>query len=107
VKHGRDGGVVFVSVAALDGRYVEVRIDDDGPGIDPLERDDVFSLGHRGSSARGAGGGIGLAIVRLMIERIGGEVEVGDSAFGGARFSIRLPLLTDSGEMPAAEATAR
>ncbi len=106
VKHGRDGGVVFVSVAALDGRYVEVRIDDDGPGIDPLERDDVFALGHRGSSARGAGSGIGLAIVRLMIERIGGEVHVGDSAFGGARFSIRLPLLTDSGEMPDAEASA-
>ncbi len=105
VKHGRDGGVVFVSVVALDARYVEVRIDDDGPGIDPLERDDVFELGHRGSSARGAGSGIGLAIVRLMIERIGGEVEVGDSAFGGARFSIRLPLLSEADDTSAAEAS--
>jgi signal transduction histidine kinase len=106
VKHGRDGGVVFVSVAKLDDRYVEVRIDDDGPGIDPDERDDVFALGHRGSAARAPGSGIGLAIVRLMIERIGGEVEIGDSAFGGARFSIRLPLQGDAEEASGAEASA-
>jgi hypothetical protein len=33
-------------------------------------------------------------------------VHVGDSAFGGARFSIRLPLLNESGEMPEAETSA-
>ena len=96
IKHGRDAGSVFVSVAPLDDRYVEVRIDDDGPGIDPQEREGVFALGRRGSS-RAPGSGIGLAIVRLMVERIGGEVDASASAFGGARFSIRLPLHFESG----------
>jgi signal transduction histidine kinase len=93
IKHGRERGQIFVSVVPLDGRYVEVRVDDDGPGIDPLERENIFTLGRRGSSARGPGSGIGLAIVRLMIERIGGEVDVTESTLGGAQFRVRLPLL--------------
>ncbi|MBD5605788.1 MAG: HAMP domain-containing histidine kinase [Candidatus Eremiobacteraeota bacterium] len=105
IKHGRPGGVAFVSVAASDERFVDVRIDDDGPGIDPLERDDVFALGRRGASARGPGSGIGLAIVRLMLERIGGDIELGESAFGGARFTIRLPRASDT-ERRVAEASA-
>jgi two-component system phosphate regulon sensor histidine kinase PhoR len=93
IKHGRDGGRVFISAVPLDGRYIEVRVDDDGPGIEPQERENVFALGRRGSTARGPGSGIGLAIVRLMIERIGGEVDVAQSSsLGGARFRIRLPI---------------
>jgi signal transduction histidine kinase len=99
IKHGREGGQVYISVVSLDGRYVEVRADDDGPGIDPQEREKIFTLGRRGSTARGPGSGIGLAIVRLMIERIGGEVDVMESPLGGAQFRIRLPLLLS----PAAE----
>jgi signal transduction histidine kinase len=93
IKHGREGGRVLVSAAPLDRRYVEVRVDDDGPGIDEAEREKIFTLGGRGSAARGPGSGIGLAIVRLMIERIGGEVDVVGSAFGGAQFRIRLPVI--------------
>ena len=106
IKHGRERGQIFVSAAPLDERYVEVRIDDDGPGIDPLEREEVFTLGKRGSSALAPGSGIGLAIVRLMVERIGGEVDVTGSRLGGAQFRIRLPLMvTPAGtDAPAASA---
>ncbi|MBD5633968.1 MAG: HAMP domain-containing histidine kinase, partial [Candidatus Eremiobacteraeota bacterium] len=45
IKHGREGGRVFISIVPLDNRYVEVRVDDDGPGIDPLEREKIFTLG--------------------------------------------------------------
>jgi signal transduction histidine kinase len=92
IKHGRDSGRVQVSTVALDARYVEVRIDDDGPGIPVCEREAVFSLAHRGTNARAKGAGLGLAVARLMIERIGGEVDVCDSALGGAQFRIRVPL---------------
>jgi two-component system phosphate regulon sensor histidine kinase PhoR len=102
VKHGREGGRVEISYEALDARYLEIRIDDDGPGVVPEEREHVFALGQRGTRAVAKGSGIGLAIVRLMIERVGGEVDVTQSPLGGARFRVRVPLFVDAG--PSVEA---
>ncbi len=104
IKHGREGGRVYVSFAPLDARYLEVRIDDDGPGVDASEREAIFSLARRGTNATAQGSGIGLAVVRLMLERIGGEADVTHSLLGGAQFRVRLPLMAsrpsaiDSGE---------
>ena len=93
IKHGNERGRVYVSIAVLDARYVEVRIDDDGPGVDAHERESIFSLARRGTNAKAHGSGIGLAVVRLMLERVGGEADVVDSLLGGAQFRIRLPLI--------------
>jgi signal transduction histidine kinase len=92
IKHGREGGCIAVSSALLDERYVEIRVDDNGPGVAADERESVFSLATRGHNARGAGSGLGLAVVRLLVERVGGEADVVDSPLGGARFRVRLPL---------------
>jgi len=92
IKHGRDCGRIAVSSVLLDERYVEIRVDDDGPGVATDERESVFSLATRGNSARGAGSGLGLAVVRLLAERAGGEADVVDSPWGGARFRVRLPV---------------
>jgi len=96
VKHGRAAGTVGLGVAVLDARYVEIRVSDDGPGVPPPERERVFSLGHRGKDARAPGSGLGLALVRLMVERFGGEVDVTQSAAGGALFRVRLPHTSGS-----------
>jgi signal transduction histidine kinase len=93
IKHGREAGKVFVSASQLNDRYAEVRIDDDGPGVPSGERVAVFMLERRGVNARSHGNGLGLALVRLMIERIGGEVDVARSPLGGARFHLRVPLV--------------
>jgi len=93
IKHGRERGRVYVSVAPLDARYLEVRVDDDGPGVADAERETIFSLARRGSNAKAHGSGIGLAVVRLMLERIGGEADVTESLLGGAQFRVRLPLM--------------
>jgi signal transduction histidine kinase len=107
IKHGREGGRVAVSVAAVDPRYVEVCVDDDGPGVEPHERESIFSLASRGSNAKAKGWGIGLAVVRLMLERIGGEVDVAASELGGARFSVRVPVMLPSAEGNGAAAFSR
>ncbi len=99
IKHGREAGRVQVSTVALDSRYVEVRIDDDGPGIPVCERESVFTLARRGANVRARGAGLGLAVARLMIERIGGEVDVCDSILGGAQFRVRVPVMTPGREV--------
>jgi signal transduction histidine kinase len=103
VKHGRDAGRVEISYVELDGRYLEIRIDDDGPGVLPEEREAIFALAKRGARVVAKGSGIGLAIVRLMIERVGGEVDVTQSPLGGARFRLRVPLFAVAG--PSVEAS--
>jgi methyltransferase (TIGR00027 family) len=89
IAHGHAGGHVCVSLVD-EGRYVVCIVDDDGPGVAPDERERIFDLRSRGRTGA-AGSGIGLAVVRLMVARAGGQVDVGDAPMGGARFSVRLP----------------
>ena len=90
VKHGRPGGGVFVATTLTDRRFVHITIDDDGPGIATADRERVFGLGERAATTA-AGTGIGLALVRLMLERAGGRIDLCESPLGGARFRITLP----------------
>jgi signal transduction histidine kinase len=72
----------------------ELTIADDGPGIPPEHREMVFERFTRldGARTREAGGaGVGLAIVRDIVERHHGTVTVDDEPGGGARFTVHLP----------------
>jgi signal transduction histidine kinase len=89
-KYGKPGGSVLVS-AASDPPDAVLAVDDDGPGVAPAERETVFALRSRGGSVDVPGSGIGLAIVKAIVERARGTVSIHDSALGGARFVVRLP----------------
>jgi signal transduction histidine kinase len=101
VKHGRDAGQIFIAAFDAGDNFVEIRIDDDGPGIPIEEREDVFAVARRGKRVQAQGRGLGLAVVRLLLDRVGGSVVVGDSPFNGARFTIRVPLLESAEPTPA------
>ncbi|WP_250038246.1 sensor histidine kinase [Paractinoplanes maris] len=76
------------------GDFVELTVDDDGPGIPADQRERVFDRFVRldEARARDAGGsGLGLAIVKEIVTAHGGTVAVTASALGGARFTVRLP----------------
>ena len=93
IKYVPAGGVVRVSTER-EAPFVEIVVDDDGPGIPAGERDRIFDLGARANAAtRARGKGIGLAIVRTIVERAGGRVRVLDSPLGGARFVVSLPAV--------------
>ena len=86
------GDTIVLNVEADDHR-VRLVIEDTGPGIPPDRREQVFVEGISGhSSSDGPRRGIGLALVRRIIRRRGGQVTITDSATGGARFTIELPL---------------
>jgi signal transduction histidine kinase len=89
IKHGRSGGRVAVGTDLTDPQRACVTIDDDGPGVAPADRERIFALGARGETVA-PGSGIGLALVRLMLERAGARVDVTDSPLGGARMRICL-----------------
>jgi signal transduction histidine kinase len=77
-----------------------VVVEDDGDGVPAAERSRVFERFVRldASRDRGSGGsGLGLSIVREVVRGHGGTVEITDSALGGARFVISLPVAGPSG----------
>jgi signal transduction histidine kinase len=84
---------VAISLRNDDGELVLV-VDDDGPGIPAADRERVFDRFTRLDEARGradGGAGLGLAVVRRVVEQHGGSVGIADSPLGGARFEVRLP----------------
>jgi signal transduction histidine kinase len=93
------GGVIEIGVSPGAGDWVEVTIDDAGPGIDPAERTKVFERFYRGSASgrRGAGRGtgLGLALVAEHMRVMRGTARVESSPEGGARIVLSLPVLDD------------
>jgi signal transduction histidine kinase len=84
-------------VLNTDDAGVELSVDDDGPGIPIDERERVFDRFTRldDGRARDAGGlGLGLSMVKAIVEQHGGTVTIGDApALGGARIAVRLPAV--------------
>ncbi len=86
LRHG--AGTVTVTVRALRSG-AEVIVEDEGEGIAPETAVRVFTRFWRGN--RGRGTGLGLYIVKGLVEAHGGTVDVGRAASGGARFRFVLP----------------
>ena len=83
------------------GGAVRLSVADDGPGIAEQDRERIFERFTRldASRARAAGGaGLGLAIVREIVDRHGGTVRAQASAQGGAEFLVELPAASDAAD---------
>lgn len=95
LRHTPPGGTVTLSAAATHGGSVELRVTDSGEGIDAEHLTHVFERFYRVDTARdrGHGGsGIGLAIVKALVEAHGGTVTAASDGPGhGATFTVTLP----------------
>jgi signal transduction histidine kinase len=87
VEASPPGGAITLFVHAASP-WVEVRVRDEGQGLDEHERDRAFDRFWRGRG--GEGTGLGLAIVRSLVEADGGEVELRPAPGGGLDAVVRL-----------------
>jgi two-component system, OmpR family, osmolarity sensor histidine kinase EnvZ len=89
----RHGDAIAVS-ANHETRWLLVTVDDDGPGIPPQQREEVFKPFVRLDEARNqdeGGSGLGLAIARDIARSHGGDIFLDTSPLGGLRATVRLP----------------
>jgi signal transduction histidine kinase len=84
---------VDVDEVASDGRYVVVRVSDDGPGIGEQERR-VIDRGRETPLDHGSG--IGLWMANWVVERAGGQLSIENEKTGGV-VSVSLPRATEDG----------
>ena len=94
VKYNRAEGLVTATTSA-NGRWIEITIEDTGPGIAPGEQDRVFERFHRGSDARDRGiegSGLGLPVARQVARSMGGEVTLQSRHGKGTTVVVRLPM---------------
>ncbi|MEY2567365.1 MAG: hypothetical protein QOE35_1894 [Actinomycetota bacterium] len=91
------------------GEAAVLMVDDTGPGVAEGDRDHVFERFYRGASAAAVstrGAGIGLAVVKDVVERMGGSVSVEPAPGGGARFVVMLPTRPAGTASPSSSSAA-
>ena len=92
VKFSPKGGEIRIKMMRTEGAVV-FTIEDDGPGIVPGDEEHIFTKFYQSESSHGMeGNGLGLALVRQIVEMSGGSVDVRNLEAGGCRFTVRLPL---------------
>jgi PAS domain S-box-containing protein len=116
-KYTRSGGRIVVS-AAHEGEEVVIRVRDSGLGIEPAHLSRIFDMffqAERRTDSASGGLGIGLSLVRGLVELHGGSVEAHSAGSGlGSEFVVRLPLvsrpqllMTPASPLPQLPATRR
>lgn len=94
VRHCRPGDAVRVAVAPAERPVLTVA--DSGPGIAPADLPHVFDRFWRGPRQAGrTGSGIGLAVVRSLVEAMHGDVSVESDGATGTMFTVRLPAAVE------------
>lgn len=97
VKYTKDNGKILI-LLRQEGRHVTVSVRDNGCGIPADELPKIFAKGYRASNAkRGFGGtGMGLYIVSLLVNKMGGKIAVKSEEGKGSEFAVSFPSPTNS-----------
>ena len=90
IKFTENGGTISVSAKWVDGCAV-VKVCDTGCGIDAETGKHIFDKFYQGDTSHaGEGNGLGLALVKKVIDNIGGEISVSSELGKGTSFTVKL-----------------
>ncbi|MDQ8204014.1 chemotaxis protein CheB [Pelagicoccus sp. SDUM812003] len=96
-KFTRDAGEIEVAVSARGGKSVKIRVKDNGVGLSRQAKEkifDMFAQVEEGSEGKTAGLGIGLTLVKGLVEKHGGTIEVDSPGRNkGSVFTVSLPIV--------------
>ncbi|MBI4163693.1 MAG: HAMP domain-containing histidine kinase [Candidatus Aenigmarchaeota archaeon] len=90
-KHPQRDHVTIRITYRLNGENVEVSVEDDGIGISPENKERVFERGYRAGETNIEGTGVGLYLVKTIVESQGGSVNVNSRYGEGSRFAFTIP----------------
>jgi signal transduction histidine kinase len=102
IKYSREGGTVTIQVRESNtesGPAIQVAIHDQGEGIPSREIPHLFDPFFRGERARQTqteGSGLGLSLVKQVVEAHGGEIDVSSTPGAGSTFVVELPVIDNS-----------
>ncbi len=90
IKFSEEGKRIWITLVKAD-RHIVFQIQDEGPGIPECDRNHIFEKFYKGDKSRGGdGNGLGLSIVRSVVEMHGGTISVGNREQGGTCFTVTL-----------------
>src|SRR5690606_31955254 len=96
IKYSPDGGDIQVAVDTA-GSDAVLSVTDHGPGIPPDQMDEIFLPFRRGPwAALAHGSGLGLSVIRKIVDAHGGRIDVESEPGRGSTFVVRLPLAQPS-----------
>ena len=100
IKYNRPGGSVRLDVSH-DGAQVLIRVSDDGVGMTTEQQQHAFEPFNRAGAERDGveGTGIGLTIVKALVERMGGRIAVSSTPGVGSMFEVRLDAAAAAGPL--------
>jgi signal transduction histidine kinase len=94
IKYGGASGQtprVELGATPLDAGFVRFWVRDNGRGLSPADQARLFTQFERLNQARATGHGLGLSIVKRIVEKLGGQVAVSSTIGAGSEFSFTLP----------------
>jgi len=95
IKYTPEGGTIEVKldINPKNEQEVRVRITDNGIGMDKATTERIFEKFYQGDSSHATGGnGLGLAMVKRIVELCGGRIRVKSELYKGTQFTVYLPI---------------
>lgn len=92
LKFTNESGEIEVAVAKIDSETVQVKVSDNGIGMEPEEVKHVFEQFYQGEGASGRGSGLGLSLSKEIVSLHAGSMEVSSTKWRGTTFTIKLKM---------------